>query len=131
MFTPRRDGVSMRWRNSCGRMSPTRCAAPLVCPLTWQSKQVTPRCGRLPDRAPPRGARHAAGRIATASGYLTVMPSRPTGSGGPWMRSTVVTVVVPLYPPMATNASAAWAAVRKDRPWGSAGPADQVLVGTL
>ena len=27
MFTPRSDGVSMRWRNSCGRMSPTRCVA--------------------------------------------------------------------------------------------------------
>ncbi len=33
----------MRWRNSCGRMSPTRWAAPFVWPLTWQSKQVTPR----------------------------------------------------------------------------------------
>ena len=36
----------MRWRNSCGRMSPTRCVAPLVWPLTWQSKQVTPRLAR-------------------------------------------------------------------------------------
>src|SRR5258708_4584734 len=45
MFTPRNDGVSMRWRNSCGRMSPTRCVEPLVWPLAWQSKQVTPRLG--------------------------------------------------------------------------------------
>ena len=37
----------MRWRNSCGRMSPTRCVAALVWPLTWQSKQVTPRLGLL------------------------------------------------------------------------------------
>ena len=28
MFTPRRAGVSMRWRNSCGRMSPTSWVAP-------------------------------------------------------------------------------------------------------
>ena len=45
MLTPRSDGVSMRWRNSCGRMSPTRWVAALVWPLTWQSKQVTPRLG--------------------------------------------------------------------------------------
>ncbi len=32
----------MRWRNSCGRMSPTRCVAAFVWPLAWQSKQVTP-----------------------------------------------------------------------------------------
>ena len=43
MLTPRSDGVSMRWRCSCGRMSPTRCVAAVVWPLTWQSKQVTPR----------------------------------------------------------------------------------------
>ena len=43
MFTPRRLGVSIRCRNSCGRMSPTSWVAPLVCPLAWQSKQVTPR----------------------------------------------------------------------------------------
>ena len=41
----------MRCRNSCGRMSPTRWAAPLVWPLTWQSKQVTPRCGRSERRS--------------------------------------------------------------------------------
>ena len=46
MFTPRSVGVSMRWRNSCGRMSPTRCVAALVWPLAWQSKQATPRLGR-------------------------------------------------------------------------------------
>src|SRR5207249_4604917 len=33
MFTPRSEGVSIRCRNGCGRMSPTRWAAPLVWPL--------------------------------------------------------------------------------------------------
>ena len=42
MFTPRSDGVSMRWRCSLGRMSPTVCVAALVWPLAWQSKQATP-----------------------------------------------------------------------------------------
>ena len=42
MFTPRRLGVSMRRRCDCGRMSPTRCVAAEVWPLTWQSKQATP-----------------------------------------------------------------------------------------
>ena len=45
-FTPRRVGVSMRWRNSWGRMSPTRCVDAFVCPLTWHSRQETPRLGR-------------------------------------------------------------------------------------
>ena len=46
MFTPRNVGVSRRWRNSCGRMSPARWVLPFVCPFAWQSKQTTPRLGR-------------------------------------------------------------------------------------
>src|SRR5713101_2510790 len=45
MLTPRRVGVSIRWRNSCGLMSPTKWVAPLLFPFWWQSKQVTPRLG--------------------------------------------------------------------------------------
>src|SRR6266446_10618437 len=45
MFTPRNVGVSMRWRNSCGRAPCSRCVAPLVWPFAWQSKQATPRLG--------------------------------------------------------------------------------------
>ena len=41
----------MRWRNSWGRMSPTRWVAPLVWPLAWQSKQATPRLGRTVRRS--------------------------------------------------------------------------------
>ena len=50
-FTPRSVGVSIRCRNSCGRASPARCVAPLACPLAWQSRQLTPRCGRSERRS--------------------------------------------------------------------------------
>lgn len=41
---PRKDGISMRWRMSSGRMSPTVCVAALVWPLAWQSMHDTPMC---------------------------------------------------------------------------------------
>src|SRR6266403_6112736 len=34
--TPRSDGVTMRWRDSCGRASGARCVALLVWPFEWQ-----------------------------------------------------------------------------------------------
>ena len=41
----------MRWRNSCGRMSPTRWVLAFVWPFAWHSKQVTPRLGRTLRRS--------------------------------------------------------------------------------
>src|SRR5258708_39088685 len=41
--TPRSDGVTMRWRDSCGRASGARCVALLVWPFEGQSKHVAPR----------------------------------------------------------------------------------------
>jgi hypothetical protein len=48
---PRSGGVSMRCRNSWGRMSPTRWVAASVWPLRRQSKQVTPRLGAWARRS--------------------------------------------------------------------------------
>ena len=43
--TPRRLVVSRRKRRCCGRMSGVRWNCPVVWPLTWQSRHVTPRLG--------------------------------------------------------------------------------------
>ena len=45
LWLPRKVGVSIRVRASVGRVPGSSAIAPLACPLTWQSKQATPRTG--------------------------------------------------------------------------------------
>ena len=45
LWLPRRVGVSIRVRSKVGRVPGSSAIAPLVWPLTWQSKQAVPRTG--------------------------------------------------------------------------------------